>query len=120
MSLLLLQWSGSHVHLAQAHDHGDSHHHHSIEAHSHDINRHFDATADIAASYSHHSAIELGYELNLQNSDKLKKQALAFVPHKFIDFVADLPGYTFISIINPIQVKPYRYSISLRAPPTLA
>ena len=120
MALLLLQWSGSHVHLAQAHDHGESHHHHSIEAHSHDINSHFDATADIDASYSHHNTIELAYELNLQKSDKLKKQILLSENQETKVYEAGLPTYQFISVINPVPTEHCRYSIYLRAPPAQA
>ena len=75
VSFLSLQWSSAHIHLAEQHDHGDTHHQHEIEAHSH----HQTLSADSAHSIDDSDKlVELDLDCNRYATSKYDSHYIAF------------------------------------------
>jgi hypothetical protein len=58
--LLTVQWTATHIHLAEHHDHDGDHHQHNIQAHSHDASSHHADVIDSAHSTDDYNVVELG------------------------------------------------------------
>ncbi len=125
-ALLSMPWSTVHIHLAQHHDHDNTHHQHFVEAHSHQLTEHQASNhhADLIDSASHSSeksVVSLAHEC--RNSKEYQ--------HSSPDNAVLLPGFA-----NTLKIQPQYFEFSLyitnyplsapritaqpRAPPALA
>ena len=81
---LSLQWSSTHIHLAENHDHDGAAHQHEIEAHNHDLAGHhidvIDANSTFETSHDDSNVVELE-QPGVSFHGKLPGQ-LAFIPGK--------------------------------------
>jgi len=118
-AFLAMQWSATHIHLAEHHDHDGSQHQHSIEAHSHQPAGHHADSID-----SPHQSADLNIvELDHQYSSSTGKNK---TPHtSAITAFLWPPSFSqSVSIESPIILNTKlsffdRSTINLRAPPCL-
>lgn len=68
-ALLSTQWSSTHIHLAEQHDHDGIQHQHNIESHAHQSFSHDDIFSDSIHQVNQQELklVELGYECNVQS-----------------------------------------------------
>ena len=58
-AFLTLQWTATHIHLAEHHDHDGNHHQHNIQAHVHYASSHHADTLDSDHAKDDYSVVEL-------------------------------------------------------------
>ena len=78
-----MQWTASHIHLAEHHDHDGSHHQHSTEAHSHQLTGHHVDAIDSSHKIGDFTVVELEHKYNIAKVKKPKKQPLASITLEF-------------------------------------
>lgn len=122
-AILSMQWSVTHIHLAEDHQHDGASHQHALEAHSHDLTGHNIDAIDIGASdidiaHADNNIIELDQELAFSHSPS-RDQTTAILTTKFL-FPAGILKNTSIS--KPLIVSSHSGFLDLtplhsRAPP---
>jgi len=113
-AFLTIQWTTSHIHLAQQHDHDGIAHQHQMQTHSHQ----YIASDNVSFQTSHLNVIEFDFKYNLQNSKHPKKPFSDVAIHIF----QALSSILLLSIEIPIFVNTKQglslySSSSPRAPP---
>ena len=58
-AFLAVQWTTTHIHLAEHHDHDGNHHQHNIQAHAHYASNHHADTIDSAYGTGDYNVVEL-------------------------------------------------------------
>ena len=122
-AFLTMQWTTTHVHLAEHHDHDGGHHQHNIEVHAHYSIDSDDASAHANANDTFHqsndlSVIELDHEFNAQKIEKPEKPPTSVIPSTFpqrsftVLIATELPA-----IFNTKLSYLYRFTAKPRAPP---
>jgi len=115
---LTMQWTTTHIHLAEHHDHDGSHHQHNVEVHAHQsIDNHVSYT-DLSHQPNTLNVVELDYEFSTHKVEKLEKPSTFFIPSTFpqlsfpISNATELPT-NFNTKLNYL----YRSTAKPRAPP---
>ena len=125
-AFLTMQWTTTHVHLAEHHDHDGGHHQHNIEVHAHysiDNDVSVNANASTNANNSSHqsndlSVIELDHEFNAQKIDKPEKPSTSFIPPTFPQLSFAILTVTELPAISNTKLSYlYRLTAKPRAPP---
>jgi len=89
---LSVQWTATHIHLAEHHDHDGIHHQHNIQAHSHNAPSHHADTIDSAHVIDDSNVVELDNDCTSPGWKKVSDQfvvssstwdSLVFVPKFF-------------------------------------
>lgn len=70
-AFLTVQWTATHIHLAEHHDHDDSHHQHDLETHAHFLTDHQIDSVDSEATTDFVSVVELDHNSNLPTAKKI-------------------------------------------------
>ena len=116
-AFLTVQWTATHIHLAEHHDHDDSHHQHNIETHAHFLTDHQTDSIDSEATTDDLSVVELDYDSNLPIAKKI-------TPVISVIASANLPLLSFQSVSFELPVFTDdksghldRSTVSPRAPP---
>ena len=119
-AMLSMQWSTTHIHLAEHHNHDESHHQHNIEVHAHQLLTQNDNFVDSIHKIDEHktNVVELDNDCNIHKwnnlNDQLSALTLVAIQPSFIpqsDSV-EIPGF------SKSKRRYIDYStIHLRAPP---
>lgn len=117
-ALLAMQWSSTHIHLAEHHDHDGSHHQHLSKGHLHDFAPHHADAIDVSHVDTHDKVVELDHECTSPSWNKLDDQpgVLNQTDYYFEHLVhCEAPG---LLSITDSRASWLSYSIiRLRAPP---
>ena len=70
-AFLTVQWTATHIHLAEHHDHDDSHHQHDLETHAHFLTDHQTDSIDAETTTDDLSVVELDHKSNLPIAKKI-------------------------------------------------
>ena len=123
-TFILLQWSGTHIHLAGEHEHDGDQHQHAVNAHQHQSSSHhadaIDLASDLLSHVDNNKVIELDHDCVQFHG-------------KFSDHYAALASTTWDSFIrrdaairSAITYQEYTYqtyyqytALRLRAPPRI-
>jgi len=112
-AFLTVQWTATHIHLAEHHDHDDSHHQHDLEAHTHLLTDHQPDSIDTEATTNDLSVVELDHKSNLPIAKKitpaiaitasvnLKSLSFQLVSFELPLFTDDRSGYLDRSTVSP-------------------
>jgi len=120
-AFLAMQWSATHIHLAEHHDHDGTHHQHSIEAHAHQQAGHHTDTIDLSHLSSDLSVVEIDHEYNVpggKNKTPTTTAAITVFSQQitlFQSISTDLPV-----VLNTKLSYLDRSPVYLRAPPHLS
>ena len=116
-AFLTVQWTATHIHLADHHDHDDSHHQHELEAHAHFLTDHQTDSIDAEATPDDLRVVELEHKSNLPIAKKITP-AIAVIAS------VNLPLLSFQSVSFELPLfTDYKSSyldqstVSPRAPP---
>jgi len=119
-AFLTMQWSATHIHLAEHHDHDGSHHQHSIEAHAHQQADHHTDNIDSSHQNGDLSVVELDYEYNIPGG-KIKTPTTAIIRVNLLQITLFQPINTDLPVIHNTKLNYLdRSTIFLRAPPQLS
>ena len=112
-AFLTVQWTATHIHLADHHDHDDSHHQHDLETHAHFLTDHQTDSIDTEATTDDLSVVELDHKSNLPIAKKITPaiaiiasvnlQSLSFqsVSFELPVFTDDKSGHLDRSTVSP-------------------
>jgi len=118
-AMLSMQWSITHIHLAEHHDHNESHHQHTVDAHAHQSFTQNDYFIDSIQQIHDHetSIVVFNNDCNIHKWNHLDDQPLAFLVTFQSGFIFQ-SGSVEKTVFNNSK-QPYNdYStIRLRAPP---
>lgn len=119
-AFLAMQWTSTHIHLAEQHTHEGSYHQHQVVAHAHHLTNHHASVIDSFQQTSHASVIELDDEYSLQkrnqqNDFSTVRTASFFQPPQRI-----LPTSIKIPVLNTKLNHLDRSTLNPRAPPKTA
>lgn len=123
-AFLFLQWSSTHIHLADKHEHNGSQHQHAVNAHQHQLSNHHNDVIDVAEDLSHnnsHKVVEIE-QVCTHFNDHLNKQFLALPSHFYHSLKSHISAKRVITLnkVESYQAY-YQYSsIRLRAPPRIS
>jgi len=113
-AFLTIQWTTSHIHLEQQHDHDGLKHQHQVETHSHQ----YIATDNLSSQPNHLNVIEFEFKYNLQNNKKPKKPSVDLAVQVFnTSSSISLLKVEVPPFINTKQGYSLYSSSSPRAPP---
>lgn len=119
VTLLSMQWSTAHIHLAEHHDHNGSHHQHKLESHAHQSFTQHDSFVDSIQQINDHeiNLVELDNDCNTHKWNNFDDQTLAL---NFTTIQPDILQSDSIAT-SMFRSSKQRYidysSINLRAPP---
>ncbi|MFC1750789.1 hypothetical protein ACFL2V_18515 [Pseudomonadota bacterium] len=87
-AFISMQWSATHVHLAENHDHDGSHHQHDTQAHSHHLSSHHADVIDASHIGADGNVVELEQECSspLPGWKKQSEQSFALTSSNFPSF----------------------------------
>lgn len=118
IAFLATQWTISHIHLAEYHNHDGSHHQHQIETHSHNLADQHATAIDFSHQASHGNVIEFDNEYSLPKRKKLKNISTVLVASVLKPPMLSLPISVKIPVIINIKRSHRDSSIdNPRAPP---
>ena len=112
-AFLTVQWTATHIHLAEHHNHNDNHHQHDLEAHAHFLTDHQIDSIDSEVKTDDSNVIELDHKSSLPIAKKitptitviasviLQLPSLQSASFKIPIFVDDKPGHFDRSTVNP-------------------
>ncbi len=113
-AFLTIQWTTSHIHIAQQHDHDGLIHQHQKESHAHQ----YIASDNLSFQTNHLNVIEFDSEFNLQNNKQQQSPSSDIALQVFSTLSSILLLTVEIPIfINTKQGYSLYSSISPRAPP---
>ena len=117
-AFLTVQWSVTHVHLAEHHDHNGSHHQHNIQAHTHYASSHHADTIDSAHATDDYNIVDLNNACASPGWKKLDDHAIVStsVVHQFLFIPQSTSIHLFELDRNKRSYVAYS-TIRLRAPP---
>ena len=118
---LSVQWTATHIHLAEHHDHDGNHHQHNIQAHAHNTPSHHADTIDSAHVTDDSNVVELDNDCTSPGWKKAGDQFTVFASscHSFL-FVPQLLSIK-LSQQDDNKQNYHAYStIRLRAPPQIS
>ena len=119
-AFITLQWTVTHIHLAEQHHHNGDHHHHQIETHAHQLNSHHADSIDSSHQMSNHTIVELDHEPNLPGS-KIKTAFAAAITYYLPQPAPLEPVTTPLPVILNTKLSHLdRSTVNLRAPPPLS
>ena len=75
-AFLTVQWSATHIHLAEHHDHDGSHHQHNIQAHAHYTTNHHTDSIETAHEIGEYNVVEFDNDCVLSVCKKSGNQSL--------------------------------------------
>ena len=116
-AFLTVQWTATHIHLAEHHNHDDNHHQHDLEAHAHFVTDHQTDIIDSEEKTDHFNIIELDHKSSLPIAKKITP-TIAVIASVDLQF----PSFQLVSFKLPVFVddKPGHFdrsTVSPRAPP---
>ena len=114
-AFLAMQWTTTHIHLAEHHDHDGSHHQHKVEVHAHQsIDNHVSYT-DLSHQPNSLNVVELDHEFSTQ---KLEKPSTFFIALTFPQLSFSIPNATELPTNFNTQLNYlYRSTAKPRGPP---
>lgn len=113
-AFLSMQWTTTHIHLAEHHDHDGVQHQHSAEAHAHQLTNHH---ADAIDSNHHNNLVEIDHQCtNAKGKYKGKLSALA-IAAVFQQKTLLLGSIELPAILNTTLNHLDRSTVYLRGPP---
>lgn len=118
-ALLAMQWTNTHIHLAESHDHQGSQHQHHTETHA----QHLDISSAslIEHSQSHSNAVEFDTLYSCQKRELQKNPSTLLNPGDHQCSSGALPILIKISAISHAQRRYLDHStVNTRAPPLSA
>ena len=122
-AFITMQWSTSHIHLAEQHSHQGNHHQHQIQAHAHHLSltEQHPAAIDFSHDQSHTNIIDVDHEYSFSKREKQKKPSTIIITSIFPSLQSTLPNRIKIptSINNQLSYLT-NSSLKIRAPPSLA
>ena len=122
-AFITMQWSTSHIHLAEQHSHQGSHHQHQVQAHAHHLSltEQHPAAIDFSHDQTHTNIIEVDHEYSFSEREKQKKSSTIIITSVFPSLQSTLSN----SIKIPTRINSQlsyltNSSLKIRAPPSLA
>lgn len=118
-AFLTLQWSSTHIHLAQHHNHDGDHHQHQIESHSHQSIDNF-VDANVLADHNNDfNVVKLDHEVSSQKIEKLEKPFTTVIPPTSLGQLSqtEVDNSVFSELINTKLSYLYQSPSKSRAPP---
>ena len=115
---LTVQWTATHIHLAEHHDHDGNHHQHNIQAHAHQASSHHADTIDSAHAAGDYKVVELDNDCTSSGWKKIGDQLTVSisVPYQLL-FVPKSSGIQLPEQNSNKQSYITYSTIRLRAPP---
>lgn len=112
-----MQWTATHIHLAEQHNHDDNHHQHDLEAHAHFITEHQTDSIDSVEKADNFNVVELDRKGSLPVTKKITPTIAVIASVNL-----QLPSFQPVSFKLPVFVDDesgylYRSTASPRAPP---
>ena len=119
-AFLTVQWTASHIHLAEDHIHDDDHHQHNLEAHAHFLTDHQTASIDSDEKADDSNVVEIDHEGCLPIAKKITSSIAVIASVNL-----QLPSFQLVSFKLPVFVDDksgyfYRSTVSPRAPPRIS
>jgi hypothetical protein len=116
-AFLTVQWTATHIHLAEHHNHDDTHHQHNLEAHAHSLTDHHTNSIDSVENRNDFNVIELDHKSGSPISKKITPTIAVIASVNL-----QLPSFQSVSFKLPLFVDDksgylYRSTASPRAPP---
>ena len=117
-AFLAVQWTATHIHLAEHHDHDGSHHLHNIQAHTHYTSDHSVDSIDSLHVVEDYSVVDLDNDCALPAFKKLADQSIVLISiaHQVLFSLQDTRVKLFELDNNKQSYITYS-TIRLRAPP---
>lgn len=116
-AFLTAQWTATHIHLAEHHNHDDIHHQHNIEAHAHFLTEHQADTIDSDVTTDELNVVELEHKSSLPKAKKITPTIAVLASVNL-----QLPSFQSVSFELPVFVDDKsghlnRSTVNPRAPP---
>lgn len=122
-AFLTMQWTTTHIHLAEHHSHEGDHHQHQIETHAHHLSltEQHTAAIDLSHQKSHNNVIEFNHEYSLPKREKPKNPSAIIIASIFPSAQLSLPNSVTPTVIINDQLSYLAHSsLKIRAPPITA
>lgn len=119
-TLLSMQWSMTHIHLSEQHNHDGGLHHHSIEAHAHNPISHHSDLVELSHQTSDADVLELNHEYKLTGSTKQKKVPITILASAFHPPLVELSKAVLFEVIFTNSEHLDQTTVYLRGPPLLS
>ena len=117
-AFLTMQWTATHIHLSQKHNHSGSHHQHKVENHNHDLTNKYVIDIDSVHEVNHANAVDIDHKYTLSKSEKQKYTPLAAAPPSYQLPQSFLPTSVKIPVNLSTKLSYFdRSTVSPRAPP---
>jgi len=123
MAMLSMQWSKSHIHLAEYHDHGGTQHLHTIGAHTHQSLTQNDNVSDPLQQTNVHdtNVVELDNHCNLHKWNSVDDQSIALTSvTNQLNSITSLVNTETATFCNSKRRYIDYSTLHLRAPPKLS
>ena len=118
IAFLSAQWSISHIHLVEHHDHDGSHHQHKSEVHTHNSIDKSIGAIDFAHQSNDLNVVELDREINSHKVDQPQNPFAALISSAFPRLSVSLPHDTLLPVFLNTKIDYLsRSTVSPRAPP---
>lgn len=91
IAFLAMQWTTTHIHLAEHHDHNGKHHNHSAKVHVHKSIDDSVNEIDFSTHSDGLSTVELDYEFNITKTEKLDKTPVSVLLRRVPYFTINRP-----------------------------
>jgi hypothetical protein len=115
---LTVQWTATHIHLAEHHDHDGNHHQHNIQAHAHQASGHHADTIDSVHATGDYKVVELDNDCTSHGWKKIgDQQAVSILVAYQLVFVPKYPSIQLSELGSNKQNYITYSTIRLRAPP---
>lgn len=114
-AFLSMQWTTTHIHLAEHHDHDGGHHQHSTETHAHQLaNQH----SDVIDSSHHNDVVELDHQCTNAKGKYKEKPSALVIAAVFRQKTLLPPGSIELPVILNTRLNYLdRSTVYLRGPP---
>ena len=121
-AFIAMQWTATHIHLSQQHNHSGSHHQHKVKNHNHDLTHKYviDSAVNIDESHevSHANVVDIDHKYTFSKSEKQKFTSLAVAPPSYLLQQFFLPTSVKIPVNLNTKLSYFdRSTVSPRAPP---
>ncbi len=119
-AFLTVQWTATHIHLAEHHNHDDNHHQHDLEAHAHFQTDHQIDSIDSEEKANDSNVVELDHKCSLPIAKKITP-TIAVITSVNLQFPSlQLVSFKLPGFVDHKSSYFYRSTVSPRAPPQIS
>ena len=117
-AFITVQWTATHIHLAEHHNHDDDQHQHEIQAHAHNTTSHHADPIDSAHTDNTYNVVDLDNDCTSSVWKKLSDQAVASISSThYLSFIPQTTGTQLLELDRNKRSYITYSTIMLRAPP---